>query len=273
MRDKLVKITQQIRHYILKSSFAAGSGHPTSSLSAVELMTVLFFDGFFQADFADYHNPQNDKLIFSKGHASPLFYAIFAVLGQTRQEDLLAFRKFGSITEGHPTMKYPFTIAPTGSLGQGLGVGCGIAKAAKIDKIENKTWVLLGDSEIAEGSVWEAMDFGANNQLNNLVAILDANRLGQNGETMHGHNLKKYADKAQAFGWETSVIDGHNLAEIQTTFNNIKNDTGNKPHFVVAKTFKGKGVSFLENELNWHGKVMNEVLYKKAVAEIGYENI
>src|SRR3989344_3089952 len=182
---KLRQLAAVIRHHILTSSTAAGSGHPTSSLSATDLMTVLFFAGFFRFDVKHpkYHN--NDRLIFSKGHASPLFYALWAVAGGFPIEEMQSLRVFGSRLEGHPTMEFPFTEAPTGSLGQGLSIGLGMALAAKyIDKLDYKTYVLLGDSEMAEGSVWETLGVASYYKTNNLIGILDVNRLGQSGETM-----------------------------------------------------------------------------------------
>src|SRR3990167_3712946 len=191
-----------IRHNILRSTTAAGSGHPTSSLSATELMTVLLFGNHFRYDIENPDYDNNDRLIFSKGHASPLFYALWAMAGKISPEELLTLRQFESRLEGHPTMILPYTEAATGSLGQGLSIGVGFALNAKLDKLDYKTFVLLGDSETAEGSVWEAMASAAYYKLDNLVAILDVNRLGQRGETMYGHDLKVYEEKAQAFGWE-----------------------------------------------------------------------
>jgi len=260
---KLEKLAKLIRYYSLVSSTAAGSGHPTSSLSAADLMTALFFGGHFRFDLAKpkYHN--NDRLIFSKGHASPLFYALWAAAGKLTETQLKTFRKFTSNLEGHPTLRFPYTEAATGSLGQGLSIGVGMAMNAKyLDKLPYKTYVLLGDSEMAEGSVWEAMEIAAHYKLDNLVGIIDVNRLGQSRETMLGHNLKVYEARAKAFGWETIVIDGHDFGQIEKAYKKAlpphpgplprrgEGKRGGKPLMIIAKTLKGRGVSFLENKDN-----------------------
>jgi len=265
---KLERLAAVIRHHILTSSTTAGSGHPTSSLSATDLMAVLFFGGFFRFDVKHpkYHN--NDRLIFSKGHASPLFYALWAVAGGFPKKELNTFRKFGSRLEGHPTMDFPFTEVPTGSLGQGLSVGVGMALAAKRDGLPFKTYVLLGDSEVAEGSVWEAMQSASFYGLDNLVAVIDVNRLGQSRETVHGHDVRAYARKAAAFGWDVSVVDGHSLKEITAAFKKAQHTKG-KPTMIVAKTFKGRGISFLENKPDWHGKTLKADELAKALPELG----
>jgi transketolase len=186
----LQELTTLIKYYILLSTTEAGSGHPTSSLSAVELMTVLFFDGILRSDLDNPENPLNDKVIFSKGHASPLFYALYAAADKVTEDELKTLRQFGSRLEGHPTLEFPYTLAPTGSLGQGLSVGVGTAINAKyIDKTNYKTYVLLGDSEIAEGSVWESLQSAHHYKLNNLIGILDVNRLGQSTETITSKQL------------------------------------------------------------------------------------
>ncbi|MEK7156583.1 MAG: transketolase [Patescibacteria group bacterium] len=268
---KLERLAALIRHHILTSSTAAGSGHPTSSLSATDLMTALMFGGFFRFDVKHpkYHN--NDRLIFSKGHASPLFYALWAVAGGFPKKELNTFRKFGSRLEGHPTMDFPFTEVPTGSLGQGLSVGVGMALSAKRDGLPFKTYVLLGDSEVAEGSVWEAMQSASFYGLDNLVAIIDVNRLGQSRETAHGHDVRAYARKAAAFGWDVSVVDGHSLKEVTEAFKKMQRAKG-KPAMIVAKTFKGRGISFLENKPDWHGKTLKAEELAKALPELGEVN-
>src|SRR3989344_1947209 len=265
---KLKRLAALIRHHILTSSSAAGSGHPTSSLSAADLMTALFFGGFFKFDVKHprYHN--NDRLIFSKGHASPLFYALWAVAGGFHSRELKNFRKFSSRLEGHPSMDFPFTEVPTGSLGQGLSVGLGMALSAKRDGLPYKTYVLLGDSEVAEGSVWEAMQVAAYYKADNLVGIIDVNRLGQSRETMHGHDVQAYARKCKAFGWEAVVVDGHSFVEITAAFTKAKRAKG-KPTMIIAKTFKGRGVSFIENKEGWHGKTLKHEELEKALLELG----
>ncbi len=187
--NNIQQLAKLIRYYSLISTTAAGSGHPTSSLSAADLMAVLFFDGYFKfnLDHPEYEN--NDRLIFSKGHASPLFYSVYAAAGKVSEQEMLSLRKFGSKLEGHPTLEFPFTEVPTGSLGQGLSVGVGEALNAKLDKLSYNTWVLLGDSELAEGSVWEAAQLAWHYELDNLFAIVDVNRLGQRGQTMMGQQM------------------------------------------------------------------------------------
>ena len=270
--NSLQELTKLIRYYILLSTTEAGSGHPTSSLSAVELMTVLFFDGILKYDLKNPDNPLNDKILFSKGHASPLFYALFAAAGKVTEDELKTLRKFGSRLEGHPTLAFPYTLTPTGSLGQGLSVGIGTALNAKyLDKTMYNTYVLLGDSEIAEGSVWEAIQLAAHYKLNNLIGILDVNRLGQSTQTLYGHDVKTIAKKVEAFGWNVITIDGHSIPEIQKAFAKAKEST-DSPVMIVAKTFKGNGVSLVQNKDNWHGKALNKEQFEEALKELGTIN-
>ncbi|MGB0757278.1 MAG: transketolase [Patescibacteria group bacterium] len=266
--DTLTQLSARIRSQIISATTAAGSGHPTSSLSATDLITVLMFDGFYRFDLEnpDYHN--NDRLIFSKGHAAPLLYAAYAAAGKVTNEELHNLRSFKSPLEGHPTLEFPYTEVATGSLGQGLSVGVGMALNAKyLDKLPYNTFVLLGDSELSEGSNWEAMALASQYNLSNLIGILDVNRLGQRGETMHGHNVKVYKDKCEAFGWKVIVIDGHSMKDIQKAYK--KALSSDRPTMIVAKTLKGKGVSFIENTDNWHGKALSEEESKKALSEFG----
>jgi transketolase len=267
---KLTKIATLIRYYILAATTEAGSGHPTSSLSATELMTALLFGGFFRFDVNRPEHPNNDRLIFSKGHASPLFYALWTAAGKLPGEELIkTYRKFGSPLEGHPTVSFPYTEAATGSLGQGLSIGVGMALNAKyLDKLPYLTYVLLGDSEMAEGSQWEAIQLAAHYELDNLVGILDVNRLGQRGETMYGHDLQAYGQRLAAFGWETILVDGHNFAEILPAYQQAALVSG-KPVMIIARTIKGKGVSFLEDKNGWHGKTLNREEYERALPELG----
>lgn len=267
--NNLEKLAKLIRYYILRSTTEAGSGHPSSSLSAVELMTVLMFGGFFRfkKDDPDYHN--NDRLIFSKGHASPLFYALWAAAGAIPDEELLSLRKLGSRLEGHPTMEFPYTEAPTGSLGQGLSVGMGMALNAKLDHLSYRTWVLLGDSEMAEGSVWEAIELASHYNLPNLIGILDVNRLGQRGSTMLEHDLDAYEKRVASFGWNTIVIDGHSIEEIKNVYTHVYTSHTGQPTMVIAKTLKGKGVSIMEDKDGWHGKTLKQDEYDKALGELG----
>lgn len=262
-------IAKLIRYYSLVMSTEAGSGHPSSSLSAADLMTGLLFGGTFRYDLNNPLLANNDRLIFSKGHASPLFYSIWAAAGKVTEKELLTFRKFGSPFEGHPTPSFRYTEAATGSLGQGLSIGLGMALCAKyVDKLPYRTYVLLGDSEMAEGSQWEAMEIAGYYKLDNLTGILDVNRLGQRGETMYGHDLAVYRDRIAAFGWEPIVIDGHHMPEILTAFQQAAQTKG-KPAMIIARTVKGKGVSFIEDKNGWHGKPLNREELARALAELG----
>jgi transketolase len=269
--DKLNRIAKLIRYYILISTTHAGSGHPTSSLSAVELLTTLFFNGHFRYKVKDPEFPNNDRFILSKGHASPLFYSIWAVAGELNEEELKKYRDFDSPLEGHPTKRFKHTEVATGSLGQGLSVGVGMAMNAKyLDKLPYKTYVLLGDSEMSEGSNWEAVQIAAYYKLDNLVGIIDVNRLGQRGETMYGWDLEAYEKKLQAFGWDTfKVEDGHSIGKVDEAFKWASENITYKPKMIIAKTVKGKGVSFLEDKEGWHGKVLSKGEFKKAVNELG----
>lgn len=265
--DQLTSLARLVRYYILVSTTAAGSGHPSSSLSATDLMTVLMFGGFFRANLKKPDYPAHDRLIFSKGHASPLFYSLYGAAGAVIEKELLTLRKFKSRLEGHPTLEFPFTEVATGSLGQGLSVGVGMALNAKLDGLDYRTFVLLGDSEMAEGSVYEAMASAAHYHLHNLVAILDVNRLGQRGETMYGHHLEVYKAKAEAFGWEAIVIDGHDLKEIIQAFRTALE--ARKPVMIIAHTIKGKGVSFIEDQEGWHGRALKPEELTQALRELG----
>ncbi|HQF57515.1 MAG TPA: transketolase [Candidatus Magasanikbacteria bacterium] len=267
----LLELAKLVRYYILISTTEAGSGHPTSSLSATDLMTVLMFGGFLKADLNNPEYNNNDRLIFSKGHAAPLLYALYAVAGKINEKELLTLRKFGSKLEGHPAMSFPYTESATGSLGQGLSIGAGMAMNAKLEKLNYKTYVLLGDSEITEGSVWEAFAWSAYNKLDNLIAIVDINRLGQRGETMYGHNLAIYKKKIEAFGWKVFIVDGHNLLEIEKTFKQAEKIIG-KPVAILAKTIKGKGIKFWENKEGWHGKTLAQDELKQALKDLGQIN-
>lgn len=271
--DNLSQISKLLRYYCLVSTTAAGSGHLTSSLSAVELMAVLYFGNFLKYDLESPHHPNNDRVIFSKGHASPLFYALYVVAGKLTETELKSMRQLDSPLEGHPSLNFPYTEAATGSLGQGLSVGLGMALNAKyLAKLPYKTYVLMGDSEMAEGQIWEAMQLAAHYQLNNLVGIVDVNRLGQRGETIHGHDVSDYAYKARAFGWETIVIDGHNLTEIKKAYQKA-NLVKAAPVLIIAKTIKGQGISFLADQDNWHGKALNQAQLQQALIELGEVDI
>ncbi|HEV2653901.1 MAG TPA: transketolase [Ktedonobacteraceae bacterium] len=260
-------LAQQLRVDSIRATTAAGSGHPTSSMSAADLMSVLLVS-YLHYDFDNPGNPNNDHLIFSKGHASPLLYSLYKAAGAVSDEELLTLRKFGSRLEGHPTPVLPWVDVATGSLGQGLPIGVGVALSGKyLDKLPYTVWVLLGDSEMAEGSIWEAFDHASFYKLNNMVAILDCNRLGQRGQTELGWNTEAYAARARAFGWNAIIIDGHNYEEINKAFAQAS-QAQDAPTLIVAKTLKGKGVSFLENKEGWHGKALNKEQEEQAIQEL-----
>ncbi len=261
------QLAQQLRVDSIRCTTAAGSGHPTSSMSAADLMAVLM-SSYLHYDFDNPQNPNNDHLIFSKGHAAPLLYSMYKAAGAISDDELLTLRKFGSRIEGHPTPVLPWVDVATGSLGQGLPIGVGISLCGKyLDKLPYRTWVLLGDSETAEGSVWEALDKASHYNLDNLVAIIDVNRLGQRGETELGWNLDAYKARVTAFGCHAIVIDGHNYDEINAAFAEAIQTSG-RPSVIIAKTMKGKGVSFLENKEGWHGKALNQQQADQALAEL-----
>lgn len=270
---ELKQITALMRRWILMSTAQAGSGHPTSSLSAVEVTAALFFGGSFRFDVDRPQHPNNDRLIFSKGHATPLLYALWAAAGQVSDEALMTFRRFGSLLEGHPTHRFKFTDAATGSLGQGLSIGVGMALNAKhLDRLPYRTYVLLGDSEMAEGSQWEAMQMGAHYGLDNLIGLLDVNRLGQRGETLHGHDLAAYERRVAAFGWRTIVVeDGHDLTELRQSYATAA-ETDGRPTMLIARTVKGRGVSFLADQNGWHGKTLDGDKLRQALEEVGPVN-
>jgi transketolase len=262
------ELAQQLRVDSIRSSDAGGSGHPTSSMSAADLMAVLL-DGHLRLDFDDPANPARDHLVFSKGHASPLLYACFKAAGAISDEELLSFRNLGSRLEGHPTPVLPWVDVATGSLGQGLPVAAGLALAAKrFDRAPSRVWCLCGDSEMAEGSIWEAFDHASHWELDNLVAIVDVNRLGQTGETMHGWNLGLYAERARAFGWEAIEVDGHDVEAIEEAYAQAESTSG-RPAVVLARTKKGAGVKAVEDQPGKHGKPIEDA--EAAIAELGGE--
>jgi transketolase len=260
------ELAAQFRVDSIRRAAAAKSGHPTSGMSAADLMAVLV-DKYLRYDFASPKAATNDRLVFSKGHASTLLYAIFRAAGAISEEELMTYRQFGSILEGHPTPLIPWVDVATGSLGQGLPIGVGMALAGKkLDRLPYRVWVLCGDSEMAEGSMWEAFDHAAHYELDNLTAIIDVNRLGQRGETMLGWNLDAYAARARAFGWHPIEIDGHDLEAIDLAYAEAVQTTG-RPTVVIAKTIKGKGVKAVENKPGWHGKALDDP--DAAVEELG----
>ncbi|MEV0624543.1 transketolase [Nonomuraea wenchangensis] len=261
----LAELAAQLRVDSVRAAAAAGSGHPTSSMSAADLMAVLFAC-HLRYDFADPGNPANDHLIFSKGHASPLLYSLYKAAGAVDDEELLTFRKRGSRLEGHPTPRLPWVDVATGSLGQGLPVGVGVALAARLERLPYRVWVLCGDSELAEGSIWEAAEHAGDEGLANLTVIVDVNRLGQRGPTRHGWDTGAYARRFGAFGWHTIEIDGHDPGQIDFALSDAGN-TRRRPTVILAKTRKGEGVLEVENREGAHGKALKDP--DKAVEELG----
>jgi transketolase len=266
-REHYAELARQLRADIIRCSTAAGSGHPSSSLSAADLMAVLLA-GHLRYDWDKPKDPANDHLVFSKGHASPLNYSLFRAAGAVSDAELMTFRKLNSRLEGHPTPVLPWVDVATGSLGQGLPIAVGIALAGqRLLKAPYHVWVLTGDSELAEGSIWEGLDRAGFEKLSNFTAIFDINRLGQRGATELEWNVEAYAARVRAFGCEAIVIDGHDLDAIDGALTRARQ--AKAPTVIVAKTVKGKGVSFIENKENWHGKTLNDEQAKQALNEIG----
>ena len=263
--ETLRGIANQLRIHSIAATTAAGSGHPTSCCSAADLVAALFF-GHMRYDPKNprYHN--NDRLVLSKGHAAPLLYAAWAETGLFPVEDLLKLRQLDSDLEGHPTPRLPFVDVATGSLGQGLSIGVGMALCARLDQLDYRTYVLMGDGECAEGGVWEAVSLAGVNKLNNLVAVVDVNRLGQSEPTAFGHNLDAYKKRFEASGWRTEEIDGHDMEEILEVLAAV--GLGTQPLVILAKTLKGAGISFIQDKEGWHGKPLNKEEAARAIAEL-----
>jgi transketolase len=262
------ELGQQLRVDAVRASAKAGSGHPTSSMSAADLAAVLLA-AHFRYDFDEPRDPRNDRLVFSKGHASPLVYGLFRAAGAISEEELMTYRQLGSRLEGHPVPVLPWVDVATGSLGQGLPIGVGMALACKrLDRTDSRVWIICGDSEMAEGSMWEAAEHAAFYGLDNLTAILDVNRLGQRGETMHGWDLSSYSERLRAFGWHAIEVDGHDVEQIDAAYREAESTSG-KPTAVVARTVKGKGYSKVENQPGWHGKAISAEDAEAAIEELG----
>jgi transketolase len=296
-RPTLEKIAAYVRYRILTMTHRIGSGHPTTSFSAVDLATVLFFK-YLRFDTDNPGNEANDRVIFSKGHASALFYALYHVAGKISEAELATYREKGSVLEGHPTSRFPFTEAATGSLGQGLSIAAGISWAMKAKiavsrghvRKENQSgnqgnqagsirrdseipfllprvYVVLGDGELAEGSVWEAIAWASHNKLSHLIAIVDVNRFGQAGETMHAHNLTVYRNRFESFGWGAIVVDGHDFGQIDAAYEKALVYKGG-PVVILARTVKGKGITEWEDQDGWHNKMLPDEVYKKVVSSL-----
>ena len=268
--DDVHELAQQLRVDSIRSSTAAGSGHPTSSMSAADLMAVLLAR-HFRYDWERPDDPANDHLIFSKGHASPLLYSMFKAAGVVSDDELInGYRRFGSPLQGHPTPKLPWVDVATGSLGQGLPDGVGVALAGRyLDELPYRVWALCGDSEMAEGSMWEAFDKAVYYQLDNLTAIVDVNRLGQRGPTELGWDLDAYARRIEGFGCRAIPIDGHDLGEIDKAFAQAVD--ADRPTVILARTLKGRGFSEIEDREGWHGKPLPAEMAERALVELGGE--
>ena len=262
------RLAAQLAVDSIRASTAAGSGHPTSSLSAVHLAAVLYA-GHLRVDLRNPKDPANDRVVLSKGHASPLLYSVFKALGAIDDRELMSFRTLGSPLQGHPVPlpEMPLVDVATGSLGQGLPIGLGMALAARLDGLSTRVWVLMGDSEIVEGSVWEAMANASHLGLDNLVGILDVNRLGHRGQTMLGWDTDTYARRIESFGWKPIVVDGHDVEAIDAAYGEAEAAPG--PAFVIARTVKGYGVSFLADREGWHGKALSAGEERRAIDELG----
>jgi transketolase len=259
-------IARRLRIHSLHMTTKAGSGHPTTCLSMAELMACLFFDEM-RYNIKNAFDDANDEFVLSKGHASPILWAAFAEAGIIPLKKLEEYRQYPSALEGHPTPNMPWVKAATGSLGQGLSVGVGMALAIRMRRLGSRVFVMMGDGECAEGSVWEAAALAKKLDLSNLVAVVDCNRLGQSGESLHGHDIKKWQVKFASFGWNAFVIDGHKVHEILEALSEARSSHG--PSVILAKTVKGKGVSFLENKEGWHGKALKPEELINALRELG----
>lgn len=264
--EALKAMGQILRRHSVETTTLAGSGHPTTCLSAADLVAALFFHSL-RYDVSNPDNPLNDRFVLSKGHAAPLLYAAWAEAGAITVERLKTLRRIDSELEGHPTPRFKWAEVATGSLGQGLSIANGMALAAKIDKLPYRVYALLGDGEVAEGGVWEAIAFASHYKLDNLTAIVDVNRLGQSSPTMLQHDLETYARRFEAFGWRAFVIDGHDFEQILKALDEARTLVG-KPTVILAKTLKGKGVSFLEDKEGWHGRPLPKDLAEKALQEL-----
>lgn len=265
--EALKKIAVEVRKDIIEEVYSAKSGHPGGALSCADILTVLYFNQM-NVDEKKPEDPNRDRLILSKGHASPALYAVLAEKGYFPKEELKNFRKIGSKLQGHPDMKnIPGVDMTTGSLGQGLSAGVGMALASKMDKAGCKIYCILGDGEIEEGQVWEALTAASKNKLDNLCVILDNNNLQIDGEIEKVGGMSNITEKLLSFGFNVVNINGHNFDEIIDAITTAKQTKG-KPTAIIAKTIKGKGISFMENNASWHGKAPSEEEYNLAIEEL-----
>src|SRR5436190_4104996 len=268
----LAQLARQLRVDSIRASPSAGSGHPTSSMSAADVLAVLAAR-HLRYDWDQPRADGNDHLIFSKGHASPLLYSVYKAVGVVSDEELLSgYRRFGSRLQGHPTPVLPWVDVATGSLGQGLPDGVGVALAGKyLDRVPFRVWVLCGDSELAEGSIWEALDKAGHYELSNLIAIVDVNRLGQRGPTELGWDLDAYARRVEAFGAHAVQVDGHDLTAVDEALS-AATGAAERPTVILARTIKGRGFSEVEDREGWHGKAFPGDMAARAIAELGGES-
>jgi transketolase len=268
LHQALTAMGNKLRIHSLVATSEAGSGHPTSCMSAADITAAIFFHAM-RYDVSNPKNPLNDRIVFSKGHAAPLLYAAWAEAGAFPIERLKTLRELTSDLEGHPTPRLPWVEVATGSLGQGLSCAAGMAANSKrLDKIDNRIFVIMGDGEVAEGSIWEAAAFASYYQLDNIVGVVDVNGLGQSQRTMYEHNGEVYARRFEAFGWHTVTIDGHDMRQIVPALDEAMAASG-RPSMIIALTKKGKGVSFIEDKDGWHGKpVKKGEELERALAEL-----
>ncbi len=269
--DTLREKCRFLRKHIIEMTTAAGSGHPSSALSMVEILATLYLGGVLRYNTKDPWWRERDRLILSKGHGCPGLYAVLAEAGFFPVEDLMTLRRLGSPLEGHPSYrrKLPGIEASTGSLGEGLSIGIGHALAARVDKLDYRVYVILGDGENDEGQVWEAAMAAAHHKVDNLTAIVDFNHRQQTGEMWDVLDIRPLADKWRAFDWETLEIDGHDLEQVADAFDHMRQVKG-RPQVIIARTVKGKGVSFMEADFSWHGRAAKPEEAKKALAELGF---
>jgi transketolase len=269
-RSELEATARRLRTYIVRSTTAAGSGHPSTSLSMVEIVTVLYFGGVLRYDPSNPHDPDRDRFILSKGHGAPGLYAVLAEAGYFPANDLMSLRKLGSPLEGHPNMcRLAGVEASTGSLGQGFSIAIGHALAAKLDGRDSRVYAMVGDGESEQGQIWEAAMYAGNHGLDNLTLIVDRNGYQQTGAVEDIQSLDPFEDKLTAFGFDVITIDGHSLDEVTKAFEWVRTVSG-RPQAIIAKTVKGKGVSLLEEAPHkWHGKPIPPEEEAKALAEIG----
>ncbi len=258
-KDKITfleNVALNLRINSILATTASKSGHPTSCMSAADLISCIFFD-FLKFDISNPKKINNDRFILSKGHAIPVVYAAWKEFGVIKEKQLLELRKFDSLLEGHPTPRFEYNEAATGSLGQGLAIGVGMAINAKYEKLDYTTYVMMGDGEISEGSVWEAAELASHYKLDNLIGIVDCNRLGQAGESLYGHKVEKFAKQFEAFGFKVFIIDGHNIKEIISSLH-MAHEISNQPSVIIAKTLKGKGIEKIQNKIGYHGNPFSD---------------